>query len=86
MCKDLDVGHPCRAWNYCGAISGCMSQAYQNCQLLNSTAAKNLSAPDGFLNYVKNSSIRSTAGKHLNCPTDPWQCVIELKMEFGAEN
>ena len=52
-----------RAWNYCGAISGCINTPYQNCQLLNSTAARNLTAANGFLNYVRNSSTRSTAGE-----------------------
>ena len=69
-----------RAWSYCGAISGCIIQPYQQCSLMNSTRLRNLTVPSGFLNLVKNSSTRSTSGEARYTKTT-WPNCIFLKFD-----
>ena len=49
------------AWAWCGSISGCGNVTYQTCELKNSTAQSNNTAPDGFLNFVQ-GGVRYTSG------------------------
>ena len=49
------------AWAWCGSISGCGNVTYQTCELKNSTAQSNTTAPDGFLNFVQ-GGVRYTSG------------------------